>query len=47
MYEVTYIIRESGVKVRKVFPSKYEADKTVRRINKGRRCILVSYFKIA
>lgn len=47
MYEVTYIINVTGVKVTKVFESEYAANKTVNKLRHSCKCTLVSVFKIA
>ena len=41
-YEVTYMVKETGVVLTKVFHSEYLARKFVNRVVHGKRCVLVS-----
>ena len=47
MYEVTYIINETGVKVTKVFASEYLANQTINKLKHSKLCTYVSCFKVA
>ena len=46
MYEVTYIINATGVKVTKQFDSEYLANKTVNKLKRSKECTFVSIFKL-
>lgn len=42
-YNVTFIVRNTGVKLTKGFDSEYMARKFVNKLRHSKRCILVSY----
>lgn len=46
MYEVTYIINESGIRVTKTFDSYYKAEQTVRKLKHSSLCTFVSIMKV-
>ncbi len=46
MYEVTYIINETGLRVTKRFDSLYKANQTINKLKRSKLCTYVSCFKI-
>ena len=43
MLTVTYIVKESGVRVNKTFDSDFRCRAFIRKLRHSKKCILVSY----
>ena len=46
MFEVTYIVIASGVKITKEFPSPYLANRFANKIEHSKKCVLVSNIRV-